>query len=300
MTGLIIDETKILAQSVITQTVTVTKTENVLYGMRSGLGLLMDIYKPDNANHLGVIYIAGSGWGSPSAWDDKPLKEQYSDTAYSGKWPQNLLLKGYTVFMINHSFTTKFQYPDIFYDCQRAVRFVRYNAKKYDIDSVHIGVMGHSSGANLASMLGVKDTTILNPKSEIDRVSSKVQAVVSLAAPYILSDYKKTDTAVLTSLMSRVLSDYLGDLPKEKNGEYELSGKFAAASPITYVSSGDAAFLLYYSDDDPYIPSRQAPAFYKALTDKNVKAKIILCHNCKHQPMPDMNEVDMWYRTHLK
>jgi acetyl esterase/lipase len=289
------------AQSVNTQTIRVTKTENVVYGMKSGVALLMDVYKPENSNHVGIIYIAGSGWGSPAVWNELALKEQYYDTAYAGKWPQNLLIKGYTVFMINHSFATRFQWPDIFYDCQKAVRYVRYNSKKYDIDSVHIGAMGHSSGANLSSMLGVKDTTITDPKNDIDHVSSKVQAVVTLAAPFILSEYnKKTDTSIQNKLISRVLVDYLGELPKEKNGEFVLTGKYKAASPITYISRDDAAFLIYYSDNDSLLPSRQSLFFYDTLTRNNVQAKISVCHNCNHYPVPDINEVDLWFKTYLK
>jgi len=35
---------------------------NVLYGMYSGLALLMDVYYPENPNGYGIIFISGSGW----------------------------------------------------------------------------------------------------------------------------------------------------------------------------------------------------------------------------------------------
>ncbi|MEO8129340.1 MAG: hypothetical protein ABJF23_11245 [Bryobacteraceae bacterium] len=34
---------------------------NVLYGMYSGLALLMDVYHPANPNGYGVVFISGSG-----------------------------------------------------------------------------------------------------------------------------------------------------------------------------------------------------------------------------------------------
>jgi len=285
----------------VTQTIKVTKYENEVYGFVAGLNLLMDVYQPENSNHLGIVYIAGSGWGSPAIWNDIPLKDAYYDSTYAGLWPQGLLKKGYTVFMINHSFAPRFHFPDILFDCQRAVRYVRYHAKKYDIYPDKIGVMGHSTGAYLSSMLGVKDTIIINPKNEIDQVSSRVQAVVALAAPFILSDNNmKSDTAIQTSLMRRVLMDYMGELPEAKNGEFILSGKYAAASPITYISNDDAAFLIYYSDNDPFIPPRQAQRYYNNLEGNKVQAKIVVCHNCKHHPIPDMDEVDRWFKKYLK
>ena len=36
--------------------------QNVIYGMYSGLALLMDIYCPTTPNGYGVIFISGSGW----------------------------------------------------------------------------------------------------------------------------------------------------------------------------------------------------------------------------------------------
>src|SRR5690242_4451712 len=160
--------------------------QNVVYGMISGMALLMDVYQPAKSNHLGIIYIPGSAYGMVDIYEREynqvPLKDDYLlDTAYSGKWAHELVSKGYTVFVINHRFTPAFHYPDIFYDCQRAVRFIRYNAKKYGIDPNHIGAMGHSSGACLSSMLGVRDTVIKKTESPVDGMSSRVQTVVALA-----------------------------------------------------------------------------------------------------------------------
>ena len=214
-----------------TQTSKVTKYENVVYGMISDMALLMDVYQPPNNNHMGIIFITGSGFGywDQQVYNNIPLKNnnRFFGSAYNGKWVQSLIDKGYTVFIINHRFAPDFHYPDIFYDCQRAVRFIRYNAKKYDIDPNHIGAMGHSSGAILSSMLGVKDTTIVNAENGTDSVSSKIQAVVSLAASFILSDVNnKTDTAILNNIILKVLSNYVGELPEEKDGEFILSGKY--------------------------------------------------------------------------
>ena len=287
-----------------TQTSKVTKYENVVYGMISGMALLMDVYQPANSNHIGIVFIVGSGSGywAQEVYNHISLKDNYFlDSTYSGKWAQALVNKGYTVFMINHRFAPRFHYSDIFSDCQRAVRFVRYNAKKYSVDPNHIGAMGHSSGGTLSSMLGVTDTTIVNAINGIDSLSSKVQAVVALAATFNLADYnKKTDTAIQNNLMLRIMSNYVGELPEEKNGEFILSGKYAEASPVTYISKDDAAFLIYYSDNDPIAPPRQAAAFYNKLTENKVTSKVVVCHNCEHEPIPDMNEVDMWFKKYLK
>jgi hypothetical protein len=47
---------------------------NVVYGMYSGLGLLMDVYRPAQANGLAIVAIQGSGWYSPMRYDASQLK----------------------------------------------------------------------------------------------------------------------------------------------------------------------------------------------------------------------------------
>ena len=290
------------ATSTFCQSQKTIKYENVVYGTIAGLSLLMDIYQPQNSNHLGILYIAGNGWGyfDQREYNQGALKDAISDTTYNGKWVKALLQKGYTVFMINHRFSPQFHFSDIISDCQRAVRFVRYNAKVYEIDPDHIGAMGHSSGGNLSSMLGVTDTSIIKFESPIDSVSSKVQAVVTLAAPFNLTDInKKEDTALLRDMALKMYFNYVGELPEENNNEFKLSGKYAQASPITYVTKDDAAFLIYYSDDDFIIPRRQPSAMYQILKEKGVPANIVQTHKEVHWPNPNMEEVDRWFKQYL-
>ena len=38
---------------------------NVVYGMYSGLALLMDVYRPARPNGMAIVAVQGSGWYSP-------------------------------------------------------------------------------------------------------------------------------------------------------------------------------------------------------------------------------------------
>jgi acetyl esterase/lipase len=279
------------------------KIENVVYGMVSGTALLMDVYVPIKSNHKAIILIPGSAWGFvyPGHYDQTPLKDDITlDSNYIGKCERSLVQNGYTVFVINHRFTPRFQYQDIIEDCRRAVRYVRYYAKDFNIDPANIGAMGLSSGANLASMLGVSDGKNLNTKSPVDSVSSKVQAVVTLAAPFNLADFNKPgDTAMANNFIVSVLAAYMGSLPELRSGNFILSGKYADASPISFVTPDDAPTLIYYSDNDPIIPMRQAKEMFEKLKQNNVAAKIVSKHNEEHSPVPDMTEVCKWFEKYL-
>ena len=99
---------------------------NVVYGMYSGLALLMDVHYPDKPNGYSIVFIPGSGWTAPLAFDAPPLKDNTV-----GDGPKKLANGGYTVFVINHRATPRFQYPAPLEDAQRAVRFIRSNAATY-------------------------------------------------------------------------------------------------------------------------------------------------------------------------
>lgn len=271
--------------------------------MVSGTALLMDVYVPVKSIHKAIIFIPGSAWGFvyPGHYDQTPLKDDIKlDSNYIGKCERSLVENGYTVFVINHRFTPKFQYPEIIEDCRRAVRYVRYHAKEYNVDPAKIGAMGLSSGANLVSMLGVTDNKNLNTKSPVDSVSSKVQAVVTLAAPFDLTDFNKAeDSLMVNNFILSVLAAYMGGLPELKRGDFVLSGKYVDASPIAFVTQDDAPTFIYYSDNDPIIPVRQAKAMYEKLTQNKVAANIVGKHNEGHSPVPDMTEVCKWFEKYL-
>ena len=127
--------------------------ENVVYGMRSGLALLMDVHYPEQSNGRGIVFIPGSGWHAPLDYDATPLKA----SGFAKLWAPPLVEAGYTLFVINHRAAPRFQHPAALEDAQRAVRFVRANAELYGIDPERIGGVGGSSGGHLIAMLGVVD-----------------------------------------------------------------------------------------------------------------------------------------------
>lgn len=279
------------------------KIENVVYGMVSGTALLMDVYVPVKSNNKAIILIPGSAWGFSYStnYNQTPLKDEIKlDSNYLGKCQKSLVQNGYTVFVINHRFSPRFQFQDIIEDCRRAVRYIRYHSNEFKIDPTHIGAMGHSSGANLASILGVTDSNYLTNKSAIDIVSSKVQAVVTLAAPFNLADINKLeDTSLANNYLMSAIAAYMGNLPEMKFGDFVLSGKYIDASPYAFVTKDDAPTFIIYSDNDPVIAIRQAKEMYGKLIQNNVPAKIFMSHNTEHNPIPDMAEVFKWFEKYL-
>src|SRR5579863_972471 len=106
-----------------------TRTEDVIYGRKFGTALTMDVFQPAQPNGIGILWMVSGGFFS--------AHENINPGAY-----QPLLERGYTVFAVVHGSQPKYTITEIERDIHRAVRFVRHNAAKYNIDPNHLGITG--------------------------------------------------------------------------------------------------------------------------------------------------------------
>lgn len=241
---------------------------SVIYEMRSGLALLMDVHHPENANGYGVVFIPGSGWTTPMSPDAEPLKSGMDRTHLGG---QALLEAGYTVFAINHRAAPEHFYPAPVEDAQRAVRFVRYNAGRFGIDPDRIGALGGSSGGQLALMLAVMDNAgQLDDPSEVNQVSAKVQTVAAIYPPTDFVRLARDGRSYTALFQHRLTGRRL-----EQSPESEEERIYHAASPITYVTDDDPPVLLIHGDQDTVVPFSQSEVIKEALEKENVDVELI-------------------------
>lgn len=267
---------------------------NVVYGMYSGLSLLLDVYHPDQPNGYGLIHISGSGWRAPLGLDARPLKA----SAHVQIEGLPLVEAGYTLFTINHRATPRFHYPAQVEDAQRAVRYVRYHAETYGIDPDRIGAIGGSSGGHLVSMLGVLDGRG-DPEDEspINRLSAKVQCVVARAAP---------SSFVIDWSGRGPPSMFLGaDVsPDADPGSVEYR-RALVASPIAHVTPDDPPFYLVHGEADDVVPIANSEAMAEALREAGVPCTFRRVPGVGHGPGlladPALRaEVRAWFDEHLR
>lgn len=254
---------------------------NVIYGMHGGLALLMDVYHPENPNGHGIVVIPGCGFHQLVSYDALPLNN--SPWYLSNILGTDLMLaEGYTLFVVNHRAAPIFRFPAPVEDVQRAVRFIRYNADKYKIDSNKIGALGHSSGATLASILGLANGKGNNSsKDKIASESAKVQAVVSLAGPSDLDKFvreEEGDVGAVSSYVGTHLPIWRGpDAPNQK----EMS-LFKEASPISYVTADDSPFLIVHGNKDKVVPFSQSEVLLAKLMENKVIVESIVIESGDH------------------
>ena len=240
---------------------------NVIFGMHSGLALLMDVYKPAQSNGYGIVVVPGSGWHTAIGYDSRPLKESKEFVEHTTR----LVGRGYTAFVITHRAAPVFRYPDAVHDAQRAVRFVRHHAQRFGIRTDRIGALGGSSGGHLVNMLGTLDGRPDHEASEpVETQSAKVQTVFALYAP---SDMAKMDTP----FGSVTVTAFLGMRPPRpitaKNSpEARL---YFEASPVNHVSPDDPPFFLLHGDADAIVPYAQSEIMEAALKKAGVPVKLV-------------------------
>src|ERR1700721_1374948 len=138
----------------------------LLYGTADGQPLTMDYYAPKGSGvHPIAIIIHGGGY---HGGDSKSGSEAYV--------ADFLAPAGYAVFSVNYRLAPKYPYPNMVLDVQRAVRYIRYNAKQWNADPDKIALVGGSAGGFLSNMVGLLNTSgDASAPDPIDRVSAKAQ-----------------------------------------------------------------------------------------------------------------------------
>lgn len=122
----------------------VNETNDIIYCKNEKYTLKLDayIYK-SNLKLPALLLIHGGGWSSGDKIMLKPL-------AYT------MSKKGYNCFSIEYRLSDEAKYPASINDILEALQFIKTNASKFNIDTLKIGVLGCSSGAQMASLLGTK------------------------------------------------------------------------------------------------------------------------------------------------
>jgi acetyl esterase/lipase len=226
---------------------------NITYGVAGGETLLLDIFAPANNNgqpRPAVVLVHGGGWTSFDKSTMRPLA-------------QFLALAGFVAVTVDyrlfHDDATR--WPVQLDDVQRAVRWVRANSAKYNVDPNHVGAYGHSAGGQIAALLGMLETHD-NSDASLAKYSSKVQAVVDASGPTDFTKHTDDDAA-------QFMTSFLGaDFAKHPE-------VWRDASPIFHVSKSNAPILIIHGTHDEMVPISQAEELNDALTKAGATVKFL-------------------------
>ena len=192
-----------------------------------------------------------------------------------------LLKKGFAVASIQYRFSKDAIWPAQSYDCKAAIRFLRANAKKYNLDPDHFGVGGDSAGGHLAAFIGTSgDVKEMEGDLGNAGVSSRVQAVVDWFGPTDLPAMGKQsgpNSMIRHDDASSPESLLLGGPVQEK---LELA---KTANPLTYIDKKNPPFLIMHGDNDQLVPLAQSVMLAKALIDAGVETTMKTLPGAGHE-----------------
>jgi acetyl esterase/lipase len=243
-----------------------TVVANVQYCTGGGKPLLMDVFVPRKRFHRPtptILWLHGGGW------------ERGDKNGSSGA--RFLALAGFVTASIYYRLSGEANFPADIEDCKCAIRYLRANALRYEIDPSRIGIAGASSGGHLALLAGTADERAgLEGSGGWPMVSSRVKAVVSYYGP---TDFR-TMGADFGTRAQAAITKLLG-VPFQVNPD-----AYSHASPITYISSDDPPILMVHGDGDTLVPFSQSERMREAYLRAGLKADLVKVGNANHDFEP--------------
>lgn len=207
-----------------------------------------DVYQLPGAKRPAVLFIHGGGWQSGD-------KSGYSFYA------KMLADKGIASVAINYRLfnaeTRVNPWPAQIEDVQLALRWLRANAAKYNIDASRLCVWGDSAGAHLSLLLGSMKTIMPGDRAHLYRDQS-------LAVTCVVDMFGPTDLAApsLSNMHALLTSMFGGQTPEQSPKIWHQ------ASPAQIVTAASAPTLIAHGKDDAIVAFDQANSL-KAAFDKS-------------------------------
>jgi acetyl esterase/lipase len=233
---------------------------HVEYCTAAGQKLHIDIARPAKLEKPApcILFIHGGAWRG----GDKALHIPQTFEAAR---------RGYVSATVQYRFCPKHTFPAQIEDVKCAVRYLRANAEKYQLDPKRIGAIGYSAGAHLSMLLGTMgEADGLEGEGGYADQKSQVQAVVAYFGPTELAAEDFPDVS------KGLLKDFLGGLPADVPEQYKR------ASPVTYATKGDAPLLIFQGTKDRLVPHTQAFKMTHALTAAGVPGRVELLVGADH------------------
>ncbi|HBY61353.1 MAG TPA: hypothetical protein DEH78_16145 [Solibacterales bacterium] len=228
-----------------------------------GARLALDVVRPKGlgaSDRLpAVLLVHGGGFRAGN-------RESYLPVA------ARLARRGYVAATASYRLAPRHQFPAAVEDVKAAVRFLRANAAKYNIDPDRIGAMGGSAGGHLVLMLALTaDVAEFEGTGPNREHSSRVACAVNYYGPTDLTQsYQKSVDA------GAVLPLFLGGDLNHNRKVHQM------ASPLHWVTPRAAPVLSIHGTEDNYVAWEHAVWITDRLVAAGVAAEIEVLGGAGH------------------
>jgi acetyl esterase/lipase len=245
---------------------------DIVYSEVDGKKLVMHAFLPRAAKKPApaMVHIHGGWWTGGRA----------TRSPRSGRL-REMFRRGIAVFSIEYRLGKNGGFPENIRDCRNAVRFVRKNAKRFNIDPERIGCYGTSAGGHLTMMVAMvpEDFKDGGPTKGLEDVSAKVCCGFSVVGPtdfvrqWDESIDKKPNNA---RPYHRVL--FHGITPEDEAGKKH----YMYMSPLGHVRKDVAPLLICDGERDPIVPGLHGKVLQAKLKAVGADSKYWMTVNGGH------------------
>ena len=200
------------------------------FGKRS---LHLDVFGPRiKGRYPAIIMVHGGGWRSGNKSMQIPMA-------------QMLARRGFVAIPVEYQLSLEAPYPAAVHNIKAAIRWLKANAGKYNIDTTKVAISGCSAGGQLAALVGLTsgvkhfegDQGVAVGSSEVKAIVD-IDGVINFLAPWSLNLERKPDSPDI---------EWLGGSYEQKPLIWkEASSIFWAKKestpPILFLNSGYARF----------------------------------------------------------
>lgn len=200
------------------------KKSTLVYSETAGLELKLDLYADErNASAVPcVVVVPGGSW-------------QRSDRRKFTALNPYLASRGYSVAVVEYRTAPEFRFPAALEDVRRALAYLRQNAARLGVDPGRFVLLGRSAGAQLALLEAYAGE------------NESVRGVISFYGPTDLPYAYAHPADPRVADIQRLLEDYLGGSPDERDDAYH------EASPVNFANPHSPSTLLVHGSRDDMV-----------------------------------------------
>ena len=211
---------------------------------------VMDVWKAKSDKPTPIVVnFHGGGFNHGDKSMISPLLVEYC------------LGKGLTVATVNYRLSTQAIYPAQLEDSARAVQFIRYHAKEWNVNPKALAVTGGSAGGVISMWLGFRED-MADPASADPVKHESTRPTVT--GP--IDGQSSLDMREIVKMLGETWTREAGTYPASflfglQAGEDLLTAKrlfpvYEEASPINHLKAGAVPTYMYYANPPGPIPPR--------------------------------------------
>ncbi len=267
------------------------KTElNIPYCTVDGATQTLNAFLPADAAKPvpAMVEIHGGGWIGGGASAD--LRRVGGSVAFTSK--------GLAVFSINYRLGAPGGFPQNIRDCRNAIRFLRKNAARFNIDPDRMDVSGGSAGGHLSLMVAMvpEDFADGGPAPGLEGVSTRVSGSFSYIPPTDFVRFwrqgvedavtnadgkvvfRPVDPKIPFDVRPHLRALFHGVAPDTQ----EHIALYDRMCPIGHVHQGLPPLLICDGEKDPLVPGLHGKALFEKLSATGAGATYWMTLNGGH------------------